>query len=56
MKSGVLQQLWDMSADKIRAEEPTDLKLTFLERKFKELSDDVFFNPLICTVVWLCHF
>ena len=32
-----------MSADKIRVIGPTDLKLTFSERKFKELLENVYF-------------
>ena len=38
VKTGVSQQLLDRSANKIRATGPTDLKLTFSKRKFKELS------------------
>ena len=45
MKTGVSRQLWDMSADKITATEPTDMKLTFSERKFKEFSENVYFYP-----------
>ena len=36
------QQLWDMSADKIKATELTDTKLTFLERKFNPSYTKVF--------------
>ena len=45
MKTGVPRQIWHMSADKIRTTEPTDMKLTFSERKFKELSENVYFHP-----------
>ena len=37
VKTGTSRQLWDMSADRIRATVSTDLKLLFSERKFKEL-------------------
>ena len=50
MNTDVSQQLWDMSANKIRATGPTDLKLTFSERKFKELSENVYSN------VWLLSY
>ena len=42
MKTGVL---WDMSTDKMRGTEPTDTKLAFSERKFKDLSENVYFYP-----------
>ena len=45
MKTGVPQQLWHVSTDKIRTTEPTDMKLTFSERKFKEFSENVYFHP-----------
>ena len=45
VKTGVSQQLWDMSSNKIRAVGPIDLKLTFSERKLKELSENINFYP-----------
>ena len=39
----VWRQLRDMRTDKIRATRPAVLKLTFSERKFKELSENVYF-------------
>ena len=44
MKTGVSQQLWDMSANKIRATESIGMKLTFSERKFYNLSQNVHFD------------
>ena len=35
LKTRVLRQIWDMSADKIRAREPTDLNLTLSGKKLK---------------------
>ena len=43
VKTGVSQQLKDMSTNKIRATGPTDSKLTFSERKFDELSENAYF-------------
>ena len=47
VKTGVSRQLRDMNTDKIRATEPTDMKLTFSERKFKDLSENVYSYPLM---------
>ena len=41
MKTGVSRQLWDMIANTVRVTGPTDFKLTFLERKFIELSENM---------------
>ena len=42
------QELWDLSTDKTRATGPPELKLTFSERQFKELSEIVhLYLPLI---------
>ena len=38
-----------MSADKIRTTEPIDMKLTFSERKFKDLSENVQGVPIKLT-------
>ena len=43
-------------SSKVRATESTDMKLTFSERKFKDLSEMYTFIPLWCIVVELCHF
>ena len=47
MKYGVSRQLWDMRADKITCMGPTDIKLKFSERKFKELPRNIYFCPLL---------
>ena len=47
------QQLWDMSADKIRATEPTDMKFTFLKGQFKDLSENVHFYPSLIYSCWV---
>ena len=44
VKIGVLQQHWDMGADKIRAAKPIDTKLTFSEN-LKTFQKNVYFYP-----------
>ena len=49
-KTGVSKQLWGMNADKIKATEPTNMKLTFSKQKFKDLSENVhLYSPLMCS-------
>ena len=55
MNTGVSRQLWDINANNIKTTGPTDLKLTFSERKFKELSENVNFYLLWCIGAELCH-
>ena len=48
MKTGVSRHFWGMNADKTRATEPTDMQLTFSERKFEDLSENVYvLSPLM---------
>ena len=52
MKTDVSQQLLDITADKIRAEEAINFKATFLETEFQELSEK-FGHPKNGTEVWV---
>ena len=45
MKTGILQQLWNMSVNTIKATGHTDLKLKVSERRLKEVVEDVHFYP-----------